>query len=694
MNYKLNKIALALSLLPLSVNIATANVLSEQMYQSELDQLEMTQLTQQVEPSQDLQSLFWTKNTNDSDTALFSCVLTTSQSPYAVKQQNSFEACVVNNFDVEIINDQLAISELAKLSIDDNAMQARSFSTTNADDTILSEHIISWLTPQNRSQQSSLESTLKQGFVIELPSRDDLLINQVRIYPSASGFSVQGKVDGDEYSNVFLHFNGQYWNGSIHSNNEVFTLTAHTEDQLLLQLRRLTEFDEHDDVVEHDHEHQGLEQHQHDETLQVRASGTSIIDIVVVYSTAYANSYASNDAKIRAAIETRVAEANVIYQNSNIDQKIVLLGYKEISLKDNVRSGSDVAQSSEARAMRDEYGADLVSFWTVNGSAGSAQNYSGSSNNAYNTSRKNDIETRYTFVHELGHSMGAKHDRQTYVEQGRGNELTPSLYKYGKSFTNYRTVMSYDNCPTGNSCNRIMHFTNPRIDYRGTATGIAYDPSNPISDKINGPADNARRLNETRASIANFKTRKKIYTDTGATTPTPVRVTPTPISTPTPIRSTPTPIITPTPVTGDMIIFIPGKTQVSNGDVVTYKGNCFQAKNNPGVWETPSDASWFWTPIACQGDIQIPPTPKVSTPTPAVITPTPAVITPTPITATPTPVVITPTPIIGDSNWSASQVYNKGDTVIVNGITYIAGWWTKGEEPGTTGQWGVWKAVK
>ena len=46
----------------------------------------------------------------------------------------------------------------------------------------------------------------------------------------------------------------------------------------------------------------------------------------------------------------------------------------------------------------------------------------------------------------------------------------------------------------------------------------------------------------------------------------------------------------------------------------------------------------------------------------------------------------------GDGN--ASAIYNKGDTVVLNGTTYVAGWWTKGQEPGTTGEWGVWKAVK
>ena len=171
--------------------------------------------------------------------------------------------------------------------------------------------------------------------------------------------------------------------------------------------------------------------------------------------------------------------------------------------------------------------------------------------------------------------------------------------------------------------------------------------------------------------------------------PTPV-VSPTPVVTPTPIVTTPTPIITPPPVAG-VTPFIAGETKVSNGDVVSYEGGCFEAQNNPGVWETPSSASWFWSEVSCAGGPVVTPTPIVITPTPAV-TPTPVVVTPTPA-VTPTPVA-TPTPVTGGSTWQADTVYNSGDTVVVKGITYTAGWWTKGQEPGTTGEWGVWKEVK
>ncbi|BBA98514.1 putative chitinase [Actinacidiphila reveromycinica] len=42
------------------------------------------------------------------------------------------------------------------------------------------------------------------------------------------------------------------------------------------------------------------------------------------------------------------------------------------------------------------------------------------------------------------------------------------------------------------------------------------------------------------------------------------------------------------------------------------------------------------------------------------------------------------------ASWSSSQVYTGGDTVSWNGHDWLAKWWTQGEEPGTTGEWGVW----
>jgi chitinase len=40
--------------------------------------------------------------------------------------------------------------------------------------------------------------------------------------------------------------------------------------------------------------------------------------------------------------------------------------------------------------------------------------------------------------------------------------------------------------------------------------------------------------------------------------------------------------------------------------------------------------------------------------------------------------------------WQKASVYTGGNVVAHNGHKWTAKWWTQGEEPGTTGEWGVW----
>ena len=46
-----------------------------------------------------------------------------------------------------------------------------------------------------------------------------------------------------------------------------------------------------------------------------------------------------------------------------------------------------------------------------------------------------------------------------------------------------------------------------------------------------------------------------------------------------------------------------------------------------------------------------------------------------------------------DSDWQSGKIYLAGDTVTWKGSKWKAGWWTQGQEPGTTGEWGVWTKV-
>lgn len=61
------------------------------------------------------------------------------------------------------------------------------------------------------------------------------------------------------------------------------------------------------------------------------------------------------------------------------------------------------------------------------------------------------------------------------------------------------------------------------------------------------------------------------------------------------------------------------------------------------------------------------------------------------VSTTPTATVTTPGSY---EPWDSQLVYLEGDIVSYNGKNWIAGWYTINEEPGTTGQWGVWQEYK
>ncbi|MFC5078498.1 Chitinase A precursor [Vibrio thalassae] len=50
-------------------------------------------------------------------------------------------------------------------------------------------------------------------------------------------------------------------------------------------------------------------------------------------------------------------------------------------------------------------------------------------------------------------------------------------------------------------------------------------------------------------------------------------------------------------------------------------------------------------------------------------------------------------PVIGvcEDNWDAAAIYTGGDQVIYQGQNYKAKWWTQGEDPTQSGEWGVWE---
>ena len=248
----------------------------------------------------------------------------------------------------------------------------------------------------------------------------------------------------------------------------------------------------------------------------------SVIDVAVFYTTAARENAGGTDV-IATSIDLMVAETNMAYMNSAVNQRINLVaaeevvGYREtndlvIDIA-RLRSVSD-GYMDEIHDIRDTVAADIV-LLIVAGSSGrayqlvvpstSAESFAFGVVNAYSTS---------TFVHELGHIMGLRHDR--YAQCGDNcSGFTQFPYAFG--YVNqqalepsppdtafWRTIMAYPNqC---GRCSGILRFSNPDQIYPdpgGDPLGKAGLEPAPGAD---GPADAVRMLNRTRGYVANYRT--------------------------------------------------------------------------------------------------------------------------------------------------------------------------------------------
>ena len=149
-------------------------------------------------------------------------------------------------------------------------------------------------------------------------------------------------------------------------------------------------------------------------------------------------------------------------------------------------------------ALRDAYGADMVSLWIETGTYCGLGWIGPSASYAFTVVNRGCATSNSTFAHELGHNMGALHD--PYVDS------STYPYSYGHGHVNlvarWRTVMSYnDQCAAtapGTCCTRIPYFSNPNLTYGGAPLGTAAAGTTPTSD--NARVHNQRGGNRGRVS--------------------------------------------------------------------------------------------------------------------------------------------------------------------------------------------------
>ncbi len=240
-------------------------------------------------------------------------------------------------------------------------------------------------------------------------------------------------------------------------------------------------------------------------TRAVTADDGSLIDVMVLYTTA-ARVGAGGTGAIESLINLGVGETNTAYANSQVIERLRLVHSAEVSYTETGSSSTDLSRLrgtsdgfiDEIHALRDTVKADLVTLIINTSSDGAcgvgylmAGVNPGFASSAFNVVRRSCVSPNYSFGHELGHNQGLNHAREDPI----GTGAFSYSYGYKDPGNLFRTVMAYT-C-SGGGCPRVLHFSNPAVNYNGRPTGISGDFPN--------SADNAQSLNNSRVTVANFR---------------------------------------------------------------------------------------------------------------------------------------------------------------------------------------------
>ena len=230
-----------------------------------------------------------------------------------------------------------------------------------------------------------------------------------------------------------------------------------------------------------------------------QADDGSVIEVLVVY-TEEARIAEGGVSAIESLIDLAESETNVAYSNSGVGHTVSVVHKQEIDFSENDFSFSGTLSSAQSgaipglHALRDDNGADLVVVLVKgdNSLCGLAYLMTTVSSSfdafGYSVTQTNCATGNYTFGHEIGHNMAARHDRANDNTDGQ-----PFDYNHGYVDTtnNFKTIMG-----TGANT-RIQFFSNPNVLFGGAVTGV------PEGNAL--AADNRLTFQNTAFTVANFR---------------------------------------------------------------------------------------------------------------------------------------------------------------------------------------------
>ncbi len=345
-----------------------------------------------------------------------------------------------------------------------------------------------------------------------------------RTAPTASGYTLQGRLDGVELGTMTLVVNGEVVAGAVRTPQATYRIRSAGDGlHAIRQIDPSTLPPGGEPLIPPPVD---VDPPAADPPIAAADDG-SVIDVAVFYTPAARRAEGGTTA-IEALIDLMIAETNHAYDDSGVIQRVRLVWRDAVDYSEAPTSSDDLhalrdrdGVMDEIHTTRDREGADLVHL-IVDRDRGGDFDYCGFAwiLTTVSTSfeRWGFGTTDYrcggrTFAHELGHNMGLHHDR--YVVEERGSSRWSFPYSFGyvnqRAFetgapasSRWRTIMAYNRqcADAGFRCSRLLRFSNPDQTYRGDRLGV---PGDQVTSSATGPSDARRTLNNTRTTVANFR---------------------------------------------------------------------------------------------------------------------------------------------------------------------------------------------